>query len=222
MNEANLFDINDKPAQYFSNKRLEMLEFVPSGIGTLLEVGCSEGFFSQAVKKDRNIEVWGIEINGEAAAKAAEKIDRVLVGNLEHEELDLPLDYFDCIVFNDVLEHFLYPWIVLRDIKKCLRVGGCVVASIPNVRYYETLKDLVIRRNWSYTDYGILDKTHFRFFTINSIQNMFRDCGYNVSRFEGLKGVKLPWKLNLLNRILLNRLDDVKYVKFACVACKTV
>jgi 2-polyprenyl-3-methyl-5-hydroxy-6-metoxy-1,4-benzoquinol methylase len=218
---ANLFDIDDKPIQYYRNKRLEMLEFIPRDVKTLLEVGCSEGGFSESVKQNREAEVWGIEINRTAAEKAAHKIDKVLVGNLENEDLDLPLNYFDCIVFNDVLEHFLYPWIILKNLKKCLKSDGCIVASIPNVRYFETLKDLVIAKNWNYTDYGILDKTHFRFFTINSIRNMFHECGYSVSRMEGINGVNLPWKLNLLNKMLFNKLDDLKYINFACVAHKS-
>jgi 2-polyprenyl-3-methyl-5-hydroxy-6-metoxy-1,4-benzoquinol methylase len=163
--ETNLFEINKKPQGYYSD-RGDMLKYVPDTVNTLLDVGCGEGLFGHTLKQKRNIVVWGVELFEKEANKAKDKLDRVLVGNIELNHLDLPNDYFDCVVFNDVLEHLQYPWIVLNKIKKYLKQGGYVIASIPNIRYYEIVKKLLLKKEWEYEDSGVMDKTHLRFFTI--------------------------------------------------------
>ncbi len=155
--------------EYYQCDRAEMLPFVPQSVSRVLEVGCGAGRFGAEIRRSRKAEVWGIEAIPEIAAQAAERLDRVLTKNIEDGALELPSDYFDCIIFNDVLEHLTYPWAVLRSLRHALRASGCVVASIPNIRYYHTLKALVVRKEWEYVDDGILDRTHFRFFTKKSI-----------------------------------------------------
>ena len=65
------------------------------------------------LKKRTNREVWGIEIISQCAEKAKERLDRVMVGDIEIDDFDLPNDYFDCIICNDVLEHLKDPWSIL-------------------------------------------------------------------------------------------------------------
>lgn len=207
-----------KPAAYYVN-RDEMLKFIPDNVHTLLDVGCGEGLFGQSCKKTIvDIEVWGVELNKQVGEKAREKLDRVLIGNIEFDELDIPDHYFDVIVFNDVLEHLQSPWNVLEKIKKYLRTNGYVTASIPNVRYYDVIKRLLINKEWEYQDCGVLDKTHLRFFTQKSILRLFKDCNYSVLRLEGVIDVDFPWKMKLVNRLLFNTIEDMKHKQFACVA----
>jgi hypothetical protein len=47
---------------------------------------------------------------------------------------------------------------------------------------------------------------------------MFERCGYTVVTLEGIKFIEFPWKFDLINRILQNNLDDMRYKQFACVA----
>jgi 2-polyprenyl-3-methyl-5-hydroxy-6-metoxy-1,4-benzoquinol methylase len=153
----------------------------------------------------------------EIADKARSRLDKVIVGGIE-EQPGLPDGYFDCIVFNDVLEHLVDPWTVLRSIKVKLKSGGCVVASIPNVRHFSNLRQLILEKEWRYMDCGVLDRTHLRFFTEKSIRRMFEDCGYNLCSIDGIVERPFPWTLGLLNRILFNSLRDTEYLQFACVA----
>lgn len=214
----NIFDIDAKSTPYYNDDRKEMLRFVPLDVQRILDIGCGEGFFGQLCKQKRNAEVWGVELNKIATEKARCKLDKVLVGNIEFNDIDIPESYFDCIVFNDILEHLQYPWSVLVKIKKYLKFGGYIVASIPNIRYYDNMKSLLINKDWEYADYGIMDKTHLRYFTNKSIKNMFEKCGYKVLKLEGINAMDFSWKLNLLNKILNNHLDDTRYLQFACVA----
>lgn len=207
-----------KTDNYFRYTRVEMMKYIPDNAGTILDIGCGEGVFSQELKKRTNREVWGIEIIAQCAEKAKERLDRVMVGDIEIDDFDLPSDYFDCIICNDVLEHFKDPWSILRRLKNNLKKNGYVIASIPNVRYYKNIKALLLRKEWEYASAGILDFTHLRFFTQKSILSMFDDCGYSVITIEGINPMLLSWKLKFANMMLCDFLGDMKYLQFACIA----
>lgn len=218
MSEYNC-DFRKKPSVYYNSDRREMMKVFPPEMKTVLEIGCAEGNFGKLLKSTFSAEVWGVEMLAEAAEKAKRVLDRVHVGNIEKGEIDLPIDYFDCIVFNDVLEHLRDPWEVLRKIKRNLKDDGYVVASIPNVRHFWNIVNLLFRSKWEYTDSGVLDKTHLRFFTSKSIGTMFKRCGFEIINLEGINGIS-AWKFRLLNPLLLNSLEDMRYTQFACLARK--
>jgi 2-polyprenyl-3-methyl-5-hydroxy-6-metoxy-1,4-benzoquinol methylase len=196
-----------------------MLKFIPSGIRRVLDIGCGEGNFGEMVKEQLGAEVWGIELCLNVALKAGEKLDKILVFDIESEMTSIPACYFDCIVFNDVLEHLKYPWTVLHELRKNLVNYGYVVASIPNVRYYHHVKELLLHSDWEYRAEGILDKTHLRFFTEKTIRSMFVRCGYRVLTIEGISATASR-KFHLMNALFFNKLEDMKYLQFACVAQK--
>lgn len=208
-----------KPNIYYSSRE-EMLRFIPQNAKKILDVGCGEGRFGHLLKSQRSAEVWGIELDNSAAEKADKILDKVIVGNIEDDNLLLPEKYFDCIVFNDILEHLRYPWIVLKKVLRNIKLDGYVVASIPNIRHYENMKRLLLHKEWEYTDMGIMDKTHLRFFTEKSIRNMFERCGSHIVTLEGINGSTFSWKLGLFNKLVFNSLDDMRYIQFACVAQK--
>jgi 2-polyprenyl-3-methyl-5-hydroxy-6-metoxy-1,4-benzoquinol methylase len=203
---------------YYDNERQLMLDYVPTGASRVLEVGCGSGKFGGKLKAQRDCEVWGIEIFPRAAELAAQRLDKVLVVDVEAGKLDLPADYFDCVIYNDSLEHLRDPWQHLRNIQTHLSPGGHVIASIPNIRFYQVMNDLYFKGEWRYQNEGILDQTHLRFFTKKSIREMFEIEGYSLKRLEGINAEDFPWKFGLLNRLLLNRFDEMRYQQFACVA----
>lgn len=207
---------SQKTNQYYSYKRPEMLGFIPSGVKKVLDVGCGEGSFSLSVKNKFNAEVWGIEINPKAAEIAQKNIDKVLVGDAIKIINDIPNSYFDCIVFNDVLEHMIDPYTVLEKMKTKLTNEGVIVCSIPNVRHISVLKKLFIDGQWTYEDAGILDKTHLRFFTKKSIIDMFEKLGYQIVKIEGINQTNW-WKSFLIDLMTLGLATDIKYTQFACV-----
>jgi SAM-dependent methyltransferase len=210
---------------YCNSDRSDMLQYVPPKASRILDVGCARGLFGQRLKKERSVEVWGVELNESAAKMAAQRLDRVICEAFD-SNLALPHQYFDCIVFNDVLEHLVDPFSALLYSKQLLRNGGTVVASIPNVRYLGNIWKLLVKKDWKYTDEGILDRTHLRFFTYRSILETFEDLGYCVNRLEGIHPIdeKYPQhllKFNLLNLLLLKNIEDMRYVQFAVVAQPT-
>jgi 2-polyprenyl-3-methyl-5-hydroxy-6-metoxy-1,4-benzoquinol methylase len=207
---------------YFNVKRPEMLQYIPEEAFEILDVGCADGTFGSLLKKERNVKVWGIEPNQPAAKLASQKLDEVICGFFDRD-LELPLNRFDCIIFNDVLEHLVDPFDALLYCKKFLKPQGVLVASIPNVRYFDNIWNLLVNKNWEYTDWGILDRTHLRFFTQISILSIFEKIGYEVEVIEGINPLHVLHpqhirKFRLLNWILLNKIKDMNYLQFAVVA----
>jgi 2-polyprenyl-3-methyl-5-hydroxy-6-metoxy-1,4-benzoquinol methylase len=220
--EALVSDYQSKDFIYFQQERQEMLRYIPPQSHTLLEVGCGGGRFGQLLKAKRPVEVWGVELNEHAASIAAQKLDHFVCGAFT-TSLSLPSRSFDCIVFNDVLEHLVDPFAALLYSKKLLRDGGVVVASIPNVRYFENIWNLLVHKNWQYTEQGILDRTHLRFFKRRSILDTFEALGYSLECLEGINPLEKTYPrrarvLQLINWLLFNNIEDMRYLQFAVVA----
>jgi 2-polyprenyl-3-methyl-5-hydroxy-6-metoxy-1,4-benzoquinol methylase len=207
------------PKEYFKETRVEMLPFVPLGAKRVLEVGCGEGTFGHAVKVRNDAQVWGIELNPKAAQKSRMCLDKVLVGDINVVLKSLPKRYFDCVVFNDVLEHLPNPEEILNRVKSNLSSDGKVVCSIPNVLHIKLLIGLLIKRDWEYTNAGTLDRTHLRFFTKKSILRMMTNCGYETIRIKGINEIR-SYTFKALKLLTLGILNETSYLQYACVARK--
>lgn len=217
MMNAGLTNLSNKPAGYYESNREDMLKYIPQGTKTTLEFGCGFGGFSALLKERLNTESWVVEINDTASRKAAKKLDRVINSDAIAAIRDIPDSYFDCIIFFDVLEHLVDPYLLLHAAKDKLTENGVIVASIPNIRYYRVLVKLMVHGDWDYQDKGILDKTHLRFFTRKSILKMLDRLGFRILKFEGIHPTHSR-TYRVLNFLLLNALSDVKYRQFAIVA----
>ena len=205
---------------YYGHVRPEMLRRVPTTAERVLELGCAEGTFATTVKRLTGAEVWGIEFNPQVAAQARTVIDRVLVGDADERIAEIPDNYFDVIVCNDVLEHLVDPLMTLRRLRSKLRSGGVVVASIPNIRYAPALSKVLFRKDFPTDDEGIFDRTHLHFFTRKSIVRMFQQAGYTVGRIEGINAHYGP--LGMLFTVLsLGYGVDSFFLQYACVASPT-
>ena len=171
---------------------------IPPEARRVLDVGCGVGALGAAIKKaiGKDVEVAGIERNGEVAGIAKDRLDRLIIGDVETIAVPYPQEYFDCIIYGDILEHLINPLAVLRSHAKLLKRGGCVIASIPNIANYRIIKDLK-RLRWDYQYSGVLDESHLRFFTIKSIYKMFAEAGLQISEVKrNMLGSRLRRSLN--------------------------
>jgi len=196
-----------------------MLDFVPETCLKILEVGCGDGSFLVQLKDRAGTEVWGVEIHEESALIASKKLDRVICDNFLQilDSNTLPVKYFDCIIFNDVLEHFPDYTVILSKIKIYLAPNAFVVTSLPNFRYVGNLWEIIIAKDFHYKSSGVLDYTHYRFFTMKSINRMFSDMGYSIVRSSGINPTK-SIKVKLLNLFTLNFFSDIPYLQIATIA----
>lgn len=203
--------------QYYQHDRAEMLAFIPSSVSRTLEVGCGAGSFSVLIKDKLGAETWGVEYQPDAASLAAQKLHRVLAGSVESALPDLPLHYFDCIIFNDVLEHLVDPYSMLVKVQDLLSKTGVVVASIPNIRHWPEFVDYTLRGNWNYVNVGVLDRTHLRFFTKKSIIATIAQCGYALVNLQGINP-HYSRAQKIASLLSMGALADTLYQQYAVVA----
>ena len=213
-------DYHSKEISYYQNIPFYLEPFIPGKIQIVLDVGCSSGQIKFLLKDKMrlNCEIWGVEPELRSVEIAKQNLDTVFHGFFNHE-IDFGGQKFDCIFFNDVLEHMYDPAEALTTAKKLLNEGGEIVASIPQVRFYKIIKQLLLQKDWRYEESGVMDATHIRFFTKKSIIRMFKECGYEVETIKPICNV-LPFnqKLKYLYRIFEFIIGDIFYTNYAVVA----
>jgi hypothetical protein len=107
---------------------------------------------------------------------AANDLDQVFTIDVECEDVPLERGSLDLVLYGNVLEELVDPLAVLRRHRRLLRLGGIVLASIPNVQHHSILTAL-LRGDFQYETAGLLDATHVRFFTWSTVFKMFLDAG---------------------------------------------
>jgi len=189
----------------YIGRRDDILSLIPDSINKVLDVGCSIGALGEQVKRrNNNVEVIGIETDEQMAKAAKEKIDRVIMADIERINLTdyFTPNYFDCIIFADVLEHLKDPWAILKNVTNLLTDSGFVIISIPNVRHYTTIFNLLFRGYWPYRERGIHDKNHLRFFTFKNIKKMLLDAGLNIIKIKrNYRIIESPSSYNRFSKI---------------------
>lgn len=189
-----------------------MVPFIPAGTSTILDVGCSRGRFGATLRQANPAwKLYGIEPDPDAAAEAAPHYERVVCGYFPDDLTGD--DTFDCIVFNDILEHVVDPWGTLERATHRLTPTGRIVASIPNVRHYIVVRNLLLRGRWDYTDWGVLDRTHLRFFTRASIESLFTGADMEIETLAPINPIPVRRAA-----LLVGRFRDMRYTQFAVVA----
>lgn len=151
----------------------------------VLDVGCWTGDLGAALKQ-RGCTVDGFELDAEAAAIARDRLDTVVVGNLEHTSLTEHFEAgaYDVVIFADVLEHLMDPSAALRDAMTLLAQGGRIVISVPNVTH-GSLRLALLQGRWQTTDTGLLDRTHVRFYSREGLLKLVDDAGLVVEDLRG-------------------------------------
>lgn len=206
------------PVEYYAQARLEMLQFVPDSTSTLIDIGCGEGRFGEAVKRKLpNCEVWGVESVASVASIAAQRNDKIIRQKIQ-DTIDLPDDYFDIVTMNDVLEHLIQSDPILTTVKKIIGPSGFLILSLQNVRYYLTVRDLIFRGDWQYQDFGILDRTHLRFFTQISAARLLTANGFEVTTVMGLNAPSLKLHYRALFAVLPRSFSDMVFPQFALLS----
>ena len=145
----------------------------------VLDVGCASGKLAEKLKKEKHCFVMGIESNQELAKRARARCDKVLGEDISKlEKLPVEKNFFDCIIFADILEHLVDPDGVLIKFKQYLSDQGYILLSVPNIANWEIRLRLLFG-NFDYND-PLIDGGHIRFFNLASIKRLLRECGYRV------------------------------------------
>jgi 2-polyprenyl-3-methyl-5-hydroxy-6-metoxy-1,4-benzoquinol methylase len=198
-----------------------MLDFLPDGIRSVLEVGCGNGNFLQQLAGREILRV-GVEPDEMGYSEAKLKMDLCVHGKWDAQTVrslsaEIGERRIDCVVFNDVLEHMESPWDARRLAHTFLGPQGHVGASIPNFLFYSNLANLVRTQDFKYETSGLLDIGHLRFFSRKSIVRMFEECGYSITRIEAVSWAS-SLKFRILNLLLLNTIADMRVMQWGIVA----
>lgn len=158
-----------------NNARTKIVRLIESG-SRVLEVGCATGFMTEYLTREHGCSVTAIEVDPEAAARVTARGMDVIVGSIEDPAVLARLTGpYDIVIFSDVLEHLVDPARALNASVPLLGATGRVVASIPNVAHWSIRARLLAGR-FNYTNGGILDRGHVRFFTRATIGTMFAEA----------------------------------------------
>lgn len=168
---------------YYDTPRPAVLPLLDRRPLRLLEVGCGTGATLRLLR-EQGMCAWvaAVEANEVAAAEARGHADRLMVGDIERMELDIADGSLDAVICLDVLEHLIDPWRTARRLAALLRPDGAMILSIPNLRFYKVSLPMVLRGRWRYADSGILDRTHLRFFTLETAEDMLTQAGLAIDR----------------------------------------
>lgn len=209
----------DKNDNYYNMEKIRIANLVQRGPNKILDIGCASGRLGRRLKEmNKAEELMGIEIYQPAADEASKYYDKVYRDDVE--SLILPYkEYFDYVICGDILEHLRDPWTLLDRIRGWLKPNGILISSIPNIRYWRILKDLIILGRWDYTEAGILDKTHLRFFTRRTYIEMLIISNFTITYKEMWLNSK---KKKLLNRCTLGIFEEFLGSQIMVVAKKRI
>lgn len=182
--------------RYYTWARGEIIKLIthnPDQPIKVLEVGCGMGatlakiqyLWPQAM-------VCGIEIVERVAQIGANYLD-IIQGNIETMEIPYAKEQFDYIILADVIEHLYEPEGTIKRLMPYLKKGGAFLCSVPNIMHVSVLMPL-LQGQFDYQNAGILDRTHIRFFTLDSISKLFQRCGLEIEALTGKKGNELTEK----------------------------
>lgn len=220
-------DASPDPLRYSASARAQwettgyLCERVPNG-ARVLDIGCGTGSVSQLIKQECNADVVGIEPDSRRA-EACHKRGLTVECGYYDEERARRLGEFDVILFVDVLEHVPDP-VALLELARCyLKPGGRIIASIPNVAHW-TVRLALLRGEFRYAPMGIMDATHLRWFTIDTIRRVFHAARLQITEYDWSSGEWLdvykhrPWTFIPANRRAgaLRRLVRARPGLFAC------
>lgn len=189
--------------EYHRNIRKDILPLIPAKVDRVLDVGCGAGS-TLAWLKSKKLCTWtaGIESFSDAAAEACAAVDVVYKGNIEKMSLPIENESLDLILCLDILEHLVDPWTVTQRLQKLLKPGGALIVSLPNIRSKRVVFPLLFKGKWEYCEFGILDRTHLRFFTRGSAIELVESAGLHVDMIDVTGGFTRGWQGNILKKIL--------------------
>jgi methionine biosynthesis protein MetW len=162
---------------------------IPPG-SRVLDVGCGTGVITSILCEVSGAKVMGIEPDFGRAERARARGLTVIDGYFSPETIK-EHGSFDIVVFADVLEHLPNPAQLVSLARQALKPGGSVLVSVPNAAHFYTRLDL-LRGVFRYEDCGIMDATHLRWFTRDSIKRFFERLNFEVIYQDHTVMLNLP------------------------------
>ena len=193
----NAQNYSTKENAYFTRVRLDILPLLPSYSELVLEIGCGNGATLRYLKEQGLCkQVHGMELTEAMGKEAKPHVDQLWVGDAEVLIHSMEASQYNVILCLDVLEHLVDPWSFVAQLSRVLKPGGCVIASIPNLRTFTVIWNLLVRGRFDYASHGIMDQTHLRFFTKKTAIELLNTGELAVDRWE--YSPFFPWSKSMI------------------------
>jgi 2-polyprenyl-3-methyl-5-hydroxy-6-metoxy-1,4-benzoquinol methylase len=148
----------------------------------VLELGCASGYMSGYLEQKKGCTVVGLDYDPLAIEIAKTRTTAAYLADLEAPQ---PLDVakphapFDVLYAANVLEHVRSAETVLKEAHALLKSNALLVLTLPNIAHYSVRLRLLMGR-FDYTDYGVMDRTHVHFYTVDTARALIEQNGYRV------------------------------------------
>lgn len=206
---------------YFDTPRREILPHLPARVERMLDLGCGTGATTAAVRAARPV-IWagGVEYLPDVAAKAEGRFDRLWIGDAAAADLEAEIapGSLDLVLCLDVLEHMADPWAMVRRLSALLAPGGRLIVSVPNIRHYRFIWRLIAKGDFHYRDFGLLDRTHLRFFVRATAAELATCGGLSLVEVRSVQTLKASEPRAILNRLAFGKLTDFLAKQWLVVA----
>lgn len=131
------------------------------------------------IKNIKGCKIWGIDNDPKSIPWAKNRLDKAILSDADSLNLPLKNNYFDLIIFSNILEHLARPQKVLLNFRKYLKKKGYIIVALPNAVWLPVRVRILFGR-FNYTKYGILDRTHLRFFTFKTSKELIENAGFEI------------------------------------------
>ncbi|MBN9133059.1 MAG: glycoside hydrolase family 99-like domain-containing protein [Nitrosospira multiformis] len=148
----------------------------------VLEIGPGPGSITKVLQSVNACHITGIELDGEAIEKLIPYCDRIIqvdLNSIDWQKLLVDIGRFDVVVAADVLEHLYDPWSALQNIVQFLSPDGYAVVSLPHIGH-GAIMSCLLNDDFEYREWGLLDRTHIRFFGLRNIEELFAQAGLKI------------------------------------------
>lgn len=158
-----------------------------SNHSNVLDIGAGSGLLPVVlVAKNKTVSIDGIEPDPYASRLAQKNYSAFWTGTVEEYKSVIDWKKYDYIVLADVIEHLQDPFMFLNILSSLIHSGTRIILSVPNVAFGAVRLNL-LRGNFRYVDSGILEKTHLRFFTLESLQQLVSNAGFATEKLYYLQ-----------------------------------
>lgn len=172
--ETKFTGIFEKVLSYFRSRRARLVAHYMPAPAKVLDIGCGNGQFLQYMQQQGNYEIYGVELPGKAALRAA-KIPRIHLKIGVLEEDDFVPQSLDVVTMFHVIEHLPEPAKVLQLISKIVKTGGIAVISFPNI---DSWQSRFFKGKWLHLD----PPRHLWFFTPTDFAAEMNRLGFDNLR----------------------------------------